>query len=72
MNKALLCKIFGHKWTYYSLEVSPYRDVRVCKHCTDMQHYKPVPGKIPIDIIWMNVVQYREKGAKLYVRGYGK
>jgi len=63
--KEIICKVFGHSWTYYQLQ----NDVRVCDCCHRMQEWKHVfsPGKI-----WSWSIQYKDYGALLHVEGYGK
>lgn len=70
--KDFICKLFGHKWTYYVLYNLPDKpiDLRVCRCCHEMQEWKVVlDRKKPI---WSVSIQYRDRGAKLHVEGYGK
>lgn len=61
----LICKMFGHNWNYYKTTA----DIRVCRCCHRMQEWKHVCGP---DKIWSWSIQYRDKGAREHVEGYGK
>jgi len=63
--KDLICKLLGHRWTYYRLT----NDVRVCRCCHRMQEWKTVLGP---DKIWSWAITYRDYGARRLVEGYGK
>lgn len=68
--KNLICKLFGHKWNYHIFTANgiPKQDIRVCRVCSKTQQYKwHLTSKV-----WMNLVQYTEKGAKEECKGYGE
>ena len=66
MKINLLCRIFGHRWTYYKKDA---QDFRVCRCCHQMNYWITFP--VAKKAFWMITVQYKEKGAKAHVEGYG-
>lgn len=68
-----LCDRLGHRWTYYVIDFPNHKDVRVCRRCHRLHYWRAayLPSKVTT-MIWAGGVQYREKGAREHVPGYGK
>ena len=68
-----LCKIFGHRWDYYRRETPTAQELRVCRCCHRAQYWGVSPwGLQATKPAWLGFVQYRTKGAKEYVEGFGQ
>ena len=67
----MLCKLFGHKWTYAFLPDTPEKtkpSVRFCHKCLSIQYRKYHMGSK----IWSHAIRYTELGAMTNVEGYGE
>ncbi len=74
MRGNLLCKLFGHKYIYYTHSGFFQEDrtsTRVCKNCHDLQRYVFLPFPLNKKKAWISAVQFTELGAK-DSEGYGQ
>ena len=67
--RKLICKVFGCSWKYYFTSADSYRervDVRICKRCGKVQHFKRIFMFPDGEDVWMNMIQYTKLGAREY------
>ena len=65
-----LCNLFGHWWKYYCSPSdlhSSRTDIRICKCCGSVQHYKQIfLFSQKEEYIWIYMIGFTKKGAKDY------
>jgi hypothetical protein len=68
--RKLFCKLFKCNWTYYFSNSDCYEnrmDIRVCKCCGKVQHYKKISTFFPkSEFVWMNMIAFTKSGANKY------
>jgi hypothetical protein len=70
----ILCKIFGHKYRYYFRDANPNKNIRACKHCSNIQEFKGIPALVKglFTEGWFTLVERTDKGAKEFIKNNPK
>ena len=67
--KQLKCRLFGCNWRYFFTDSDCYKervDIRICKCCGKVQHYKKIVISLDGEFVWMNMIGFTKLGAKKY------
>lgn len=64
----ILCKLFGHRFSYYIRNADPNQNIRACHRCGTVQEYKELSFLGNTEKVWMNLVQRTRNGAEKFFK----